>query len=80
VVVKVDLTHSRTSDLQIRLTGPNGKRVVLFNRKAGANLSGATFTTGAFAGLKSKGEWVLEVFDVVTGESGAVRSIGLSVP
>lgn len=80
VQVTVDLTHARSSDLQIRLTGPNGQRAVLFNRKAGANLAGATFTTGAFAGLTSQGEWVLEIFDVVTGESGTVRSVGLFVP
>jgi subtilisin-like proprotein convertase family protein len=80
VQVTVDVTHARTSDLQIRLTGPDGRRVVLFNRKAGANLAGATFTTGAFAGLRAKGEWVLEIFDVVTGESGTVRSVGLFVP
>jgi hypothetical protein len=77
VSVTVDVSHTRTSDLQIRLTSPSGKQVVLFNRKGGANLAGATFTTGAFAGLNSKGEWQLEIFDVVSGEGGSIRSAGL---
>jgi subtilisin-like proprotein convertase family protein len=53
--------------------------VVLFNRKGGAPLAGATFTTGAFAGLRSQGEWRLELFDVVSGEGGVIRSAGLVV-
>jgi serine protease len=79
VSVTVDVSHARTSDLQIRLTSPSGKQVVLFNRKGGANLAGATFTTGAFAGLNSKGDWRLEVFDVVSGEGGSIRSAGLTI-
>jgi serine protease len=80
VTVTVDVSHTRTSDLQLRLTAPDGTRAVLFNRKGGANLSGATFTTGAFAGLRAKGEWVLELFDVVSGEGGTIRAAGLLVP
>jgi len=80
IKVAVDISHTRTSDLEIRLTAPDGTRVVLFNRKSGANLAGATFSTSAFAGLKAKGTWTLEIFDVVTGESGTIRSAGLFVP
>jgi hypothetical protein len=74
----VDLSHTRTSDLQIRLTAPDGRRVVLFNRVGGAALGGVTFSTAAFAGASAKGEWVLEVFDVVSGQSGTLRSAALS--
>lgn len=80
IKVAVDISHTRTSDLQIRLTAPDGTRAVLFNRKGGANLAGVTFSTAAFAGLRSKGTWTLEIFDVVTGESGTIRSAGLFVP
>lgn len=80
IKVTVDLAHTRTSDLQIRLTAPDGTRAVLFNRKGGVDLAGATFSTGAFAGIRSKGQWTLEIFDVVTGEGGTLRSAGLLVP
>lgn len=80
IKVVVDISHTRTSDLQIRLTAPDGTRAVLFNRKGGANLAGATFSTSAFAGLRSKGTWTLEIFDVVAGEGGVIRSAGLFVP
>lgn len=43
--VQLDLTHARTSDLQIRLTAPDGRRVILFNRRgSGANLANTLFT------------------------------------
>ena len=41
--VTVDVTHARTSDLSIRLIGPNGQMVTLFNRRDGANLSATVF-------------------------------------
>ena len=53
--------------------------MVLFQRAGGANLSGVTFETAAFAGLRAKGEWVLEIFDVVAGSGGTLRSAGLIV-
>jgi subtilisin family serine protease len=79
VRLTVDLTHARTSDLQLRLTSPDGRKAVLFNRTAGANLAGATFSSTAFAGLRAKGTWTLEIFDVVSGATGTVRSVGLLV-
>lgn len=78
VKLTVDLTHARTSDLQLRLTAPDGRRVVLLNRAANAKLNGATFSTAVFAGLKAKGTWTLEVFDVVSGSTGTLRSASLS--
>jgi subtilisin-like proprotein convertase family protein len=78
VRVTLDLSHARTSDLSIRLTAPDGRRVVLFNRVGGATLGGATFETAAFAGALPKGEWVLEIFDVVSGQGGTLRSAALS--
>ncbi len=78
VKLTVDLSHTRTSDLQLRLTAPDGRRVVLLNRAAGAKLNGTTFSCAVFSGLKAKGTWTLEVFDVVSGVTGTLKSASLS--
>jgi subtilisin family serine protease len=78
VRVTLSLTHARPSDLHIRLTAPDGRRAVLFNRAAGVNLAGVTFTAPGLSGARATGEWVLEIFDVVTGVGGSVRSASLS--
>lgn len=78
VKLTVDMTHARTSDLQLRLTAPDGRRVILLNRMANAKLNGATFSTTALGGMKAKGTWTLEIFDVVSGSSGTLRSASLS--
>ena len=51
LAVALDVTHGRVSDLSIRLTAPDGRKVTLFNRRGGqgANLTGTTFRDGGAA-------------------------------
>ena len=46
ITVNLDATHTRMADLQIRLRAPDGRTVVLFNRRS-LSLSGITFDDGA---------------------------------
>jgi len=48
LAVSLEVTHGRVSDLSIRLTAPDGRRVTLFNRRGaqGANMSSTTFRDG----------------------------------
>ncbi|MFO0849392.1 MAG: S8 family serine peptidase [Gemmataceae bacterium] len=85
--VQLNLTHARTSDLQIRLTAPDGRRVVLFNRGSGASLTNALFTdAGAvrpeqplagLLGTSARGKWVLEIFDLAAGATGTLSGVSL---
>jgi subtilisin family serine protease len=89
VRVNLTLSHPRTGDLQIRLVSPDGRRVVLFNRRAGANLTNVTFGDAAgltrpeqvlspLNGVSARGTWTLEIFDVVAGSAGRVTAASLS--
>ncbi len=51
LAVTLDAAHGRVSDLSVRLTAPDGRKVTLFNRRGalGANLTGTTFRDGAAA-------------------------------
>ncbi len=48
LAVTLDAVHGRVSDLSVRLTAPDGRRVTLLNRRGaqGANLSSTTFRDG----------------------------------
>jgi serine protease len=47
--VALDASYARLSDLQIRLTAPNGQKVILLNRRSGSNLTATNFTDGGSA-------------------------------
>ena len=100
IQIELDATHGRSSDLQIRLTAPDGRRVVLFNRRSGAGFANIRFDDAAtkslsiplaanssvkpeqslstLSGAKLAGTWTLEIFDVVKGTAGSIRSAKLS--
>lgn len=87
LAVRLDAAHARTSDLSIRLTSPAGRKVTLFNRRSGANLSGVTFADAgpvrpeqplaAFDGANARGVWVLEIFDLADGADGTLSGVAL---
>ncbi len=88
VAVTLDVEHPRPQDLSIRLIGPDGTAVTLFDMGAGSAYGVATtlptYTSSlesldAFIGKKGKGKWRLEVKDVVAGESGFVHDFALHV-
>jgi subtilisin family serine protease len=79
----LDLAHTRLTDITLRLRAPDNTLVTLYNR-SGASLSNATFNPANTPGLAAlngkavRGAWTLEVFDVVAGATGTVRSASLS--
>ncbi|MBI1850543.1 MAG: S8 family serine peptidase [Planctomycetes bacterium] len=81
--VRVNVTHTRKSDLQIRLTGPDGTSVLLHDHSGGTandvstvypDLTRPRQSLTAFAGKRITGAWKLQVIDDVTGEIGTLRS------
>jgi len=79
----LDLSHTRLSDITVRLRAPDNTLVTLYNR-SGASLSNVTFNAAntpglaALNGKAAKGTWTVEVFDVVSGATGTVRSASMS--
>jgi subtilisin-like proprotein convertase family protein len=92
LTVFLKLAHGRSGDLSIRLTAPDGRKVTLFNRSGGINLSSATFgdagpvrpvqSLSQLNGLSARGLWVVEVFDLGGTARGTLSavSLGFEVP
>ncbi|MDO4698420.1 MAG: S8 family serine peptidase [Pasteurellaceae bacterium] len=93
VSVKVNLTHTRASDLIIKLISPSGTASILMNRPgknpADDNAVGDikfgesstlhyTFNTTLLKGENPNGQWKLQVFDVATGNTGTLHDWSLS--
>jgi subtilisin-like proprotein convertase family protein len=76
----VDITHTFVGDLQVALTGPTGKRVVVHRRRGGGddNLI-ATYPSGdggvlePFVGLPAAGTWTLSVSDRARRDVGKLN-------
>lgn len=79
VQVRVDWTHPRGRDLEVRLTAPSGFTSLLLRRGTESDpVPGSwTFSTVQHLGESSLGEWVLEVVDTASGETGEVREAEL---
>ena len=43
ITLSLNISHARTTDLNMRLIAPDGRVVTLFNRRAGSNLTNTTF-------------------------------------
>jgi subtilisin-like proprotein convertase family protein len=82
--VRLGISHSKVSELQIFLVSPNGTRVQLFDgAKRTANLADATFddegvliplqALSTFDGMSIRGTWTLEVRDTVKKNSGTLN-------
>ena len=91
VSVTVNLTHSRASDVALKLISPSGTESLLLNEvgKSKDNLDGDktfngsqtlqyTFNTALLRGESVVGEWKLQVFDTTTGETGTLHDWSLS--
>ena len=68
ITLGLDLTHTYVSDLRVTLTGPDGTKAVVHNRKGGSgdNLIGTYDSDGALSGFVGKaagGTWVLTASD-----------------
>ncbi len=79
VQVRVDWTHPRGRDLEVRLTAPSGVTSLLLRRGTESDPvpEAWTFSTVQHLGESSVGNWVLEVLDTASGETGELREAEL---
>ena len=76
----VDITHTFIGDLEVSLSGPTGKRVMVHRRRGGSddNLI-TTYSSSAagpltpFVGLDVHGEWTLKVTDRAARDVGKLN-------
>ncbi|ADO69497.1 M4 family metallopeptidase [Stigmatella aurantiaca] len=75
----LDIAHSYRGDLTVQLTSPSGKTATVSDRKGGSadDLKGP-FDLSEFAGEKTKGDWTLTVKDSAAGDTGTLKSWGLT--
>ena len=91
VLVTVNLTHARASDLIIKLISPSGTQSILLNEVgktadkpegdssfAGSQTLNYTFNSALLRGENPNGTWKLQVFDNKTGETGVLHDWSLS--
>ncbi|RKH06420.1 peptidase M4 [Corallococcus sp. CA053C] len=78
--LSVDIKHTYSGDLDIKLTSPSGKTAIVQSRKGGGvdDVKG-TFDLSAFAGEKAKGEWTITVDDKAKRDTGTLQSWGLNI-
>ncbi|GAB6263379.1 proprotein convertase P-domain-containing protein [Photobacterium sp. R1] len=82
--IQLSLSHPRFSDLKVTVRAPSGRSVTLLNYQSFPLPEKTdTFTMANTAGLSEllgepmTGNWVLEVTDRVTGQSGKIHSWGV---
>ncbi len=73
VVVDLDIDHPRKQDLVVVLHQPGGAEAVLWNHEANPP-SHIVAPSGIEGDNMVNGDWVLEITDTVTGESGTLNS------
>lgn len=73
VVVDLEIDHPRPQDLLVVLHQPGGASAVLWNHEA-APKSHFVWPSGLEGDNMVNGEWVLEVTDTVSGQSGTIKS------
>lgn len=74
IVIDLDLTHDRTSDLVIKLVSPDGTTSLLLDESGYSRaLPNWSFTSNAFRGELSEGTWTLLVEDKAEGGAGMLR-------
>jgi subtilisin-like proprotein convertase family protein len=76
VLVDLNISHSRVSDLTVELTSPAGTKAVLIARPSNGTGSGIVFETSAnnFWGEETDGVWTLTVTDSRSSYTGRLNS------
>ena len=73
--VYVNIAHTWIGDLTVTLTSPSGTTATLHNRSGGNGTSiDQTFTSSAFNGESTAGDWVLGVVDSAEADSGTLSN------
>lgn len=79
--VRVNITHSYSGDLEVHLTAPSGKSVVLHGRtgssKDDIELVFSGDQVADFIGEKAKGKWTLTVKDFAPKDEGTLNNWSL---
>lgn len=84
--VSLNISHTYIGDLQVSLTSPSGKKVLLHNRTGGSqdNLQGIYPLTlspaeslASLSGESLQGIWTLNVQDLASRDTGALNQWGL---
>ena len=82
--VSVNITHPRTRELRVTLISPAGEHIVLYDRNPGSGKNiGAIYNFSsvpklrAFIGKQIKGDWILNVSDLVRDDTGSLSQWGL---
>jgi hypothetical protein len=73
LTVNVDISHPRSSDLEVYLVGPGGGAPIQLFNFSGDNV------VADFNGTSSLGLWTLEVYDTVKRKSGTLNSWSITV-
>jgi subtilisin-like proprotein convertase family protein len=83
VQVKVSITHPNVGEIGLELTSPSNTKSIVKNINDSlsgvANLSDAVFTSNAFYGESSSGNWTLKVLDGATGNTGTLTNWTITV-
>jgi len=82
VLITVDISHSRPSDIGIELSSPEGTMTKVMNINShitGTNLNTVKFGLNAFYGERSNGNWTIKVFDGKSGVSGTLNNWSISI-
>ena len=78
LTLDVDISHTRTGDLEVELVGPDGTIRMIHNNVGGTTADLVTSFTPDFAGKSVNGNWTLQVRDNGTTQSyGTINSWSL---
>lgn len=80
VLVKLDISHPRRTDLSAYLTSPSGTRHRIFSHFQGSSDPDInwTYTVNGFWGEDPDGTWTLELFDNFPNEVGTLNSFAVT--
>ena len=78
--VYVDISHTWIGDLSVALTSPEGTTAILHNKVGGngQNIQ-QTFTSNAFNGESTLGDWVLTVADHADDDTGTLNNWSITI-
>lgn len=83
VQIKVSITHPNVGEIALELTSPSNTKSIVKNINDSlsgvANLSDAVFTSNAFYGESSSGNWTLKVLDAATGNTGTLTNWTITI-
>ena len=81
VQMKITVNHTKASDLGVELTSPSGTKSIIININSGVaekSFIDFTFTSNAFYGEKTKGNWTVKVIDGAQGNAGTLTNVKLN--